>query len=134
MNTFAPDMEAKKIEVEQNYSTLLGNQTIFLITQMHHLITRRTNQELTRLKFPLQVERLPVLFAVFLSGSNVLSQQEIADLLKRDKSGIQRAIRRLERDGCLRVVADGGDPHQNLISLFPPVNCHRAGVADHGHH
>ncbi len=113
-------MEAKEIEIEQNYSTLLGSQTIFLITQMHHLITRRTNQELTRLKFPLQVEQLPVLFTVFLGGTSQLSQQEIADLLKRDKSGIQRSIRTLERDGYLRVVADTGDRRRNLIQLTPP--------------
>jgi MarR family transcriptional repressor of mepA len=48
-----------------------------------------------------------------------LSQQEIANLLQKDKSGIQRSIRTLERDGYLRVVPDSVDRRKNMIRLTP---------------
>ena len=82
-------------------------------------MTRRANQELSRLNFPLQIDQLPILFVVLLAGSNLLTQQEIADLLKRDKSGIQRSIRTLERDGYLRVMPDKNDRRKNMIQLTP---------------
>ena len=87
---------------------------------MSHLINKRINQELSRLKFPLQMDQLPTLSIVYLSGDTLLSQQEIADTLQRDKSGIQRAIRVLERDGYIRIVADAADRRKNLIRLTPP--------------
>jgi len=46
-----------------------------------------------------------------------MSQQEIANLLQKDKSGIQRTIKTLERDGYLRVQQDDIDRRKNLIQL-----------------
>jgi DNA-binding MarR family transcriptional regulator len=82
-------------------------------------LARKANRELTRLGFTLQIEQFPVLFIAYFSGEDLLSQQDIANFLQKDKSGIQRSIRTLERDGYLRIVADSVDRRKNLIRLTP---------------
>lgn len=106
--------------IQENYEQSTGRKGIFEITQMSHLISKRMDKELARLSFPLQMDQLPTLFIVYLSGNTLLSQQEIADNLHRDKSGIQRAIRVLERDGYIRIEADKEDRRKNLIRMTPP--------------
>lgn len=113
-------MEQKEKTIRDNYAKATKGGGIFEISQMSHLISKRINQELSRLNFPLQMDQLPALSIVYLSGDTLLSQQEIADTLQRDKSGIQRAIRVLERDGYIRIVADAADRRKNLIRLTPP--------------
>lgn len=113
-------MDQKEQAIHDKFVQATKGGGIFEITQMSHLINKRINQELSRLKFPLQMDQLPTLSIVYLSGDTLLSQQEIADTLQRDKSGIQRAIRVLERDGYIRIVADAADRRKNLIRLTPP--------------
>ena len=86
---------------------------------MGHLLAKQSNRELTRLGFTLQIEQVPILFMVYFSGEDLLSQQEIANMLQKDKSGIQRSLRTLERDGYLRIVPDSIDRRKNLIQLTP---------------
>ncbi|WP_229365931.1 MarR family winged helix-turn-helix transcriptional regulator [Fibrisoma montanum] len=82
-------------------------------------MARKSNRELTRLGFTLQIEQFPILFIIYFSEDNLLSQQDIANMLQKDKSGIQRSIRTLERDGYLRIVSDDVDRRKNLIQLTP---------------
>lgn len=97
----------------------MGTQVILTISQAAHLMARKANRELARLGFALQIEQFPVLFIVYFSDDDLLSQQEIANMLQKDKSGIQRSIRTMERDGYLRVVPDSVDRRKNLIRLTP---------------
>lgn len=97
----------------------MGSQAVFMISHVGHLMAKKANRELARLGFTLQIEQFPVLFITYFAPDDLLSQQEIANMLQKDKSGIQRSIRTLERDGYLRVVSDSIDRRKNLIRLTP---------------
>lgn len=97
----------------------MGSLSIFMISHVGHLVARRANRELAREGFPLQIEQFPILFTTYFSGEDLLSQQEIANMLQKDKSGIQRSLRTLERDGYLRIGPDDVDRRKNLIQLTP---------------
>jgi DNA-binding MarR family transcriptional regulator len=97
----------------------MGRLSLFTITHVGHLMGKNANRELIRSGFSLQIEQLPILFTTYFSGDELLSQQEIANLIQKDKSGIQRSLRTLERDGYLRIVADAIDRRKNLIQLTP---------------
>ncbi|GAB2527648.1 MarR family winged helix-turn-helix transcriptional regulator [Spirosoma aerophilum] len=107
------------MDVQQRIAAQLSRLVVFNINTVAHLLSRRTNKELAKLGFSLQFEQLPVLFVAYFWGTELPSQQEIANQLQKDKSGIQRSIRTLERDGYLRVVADNADRRKNLIQLTP---------------
>lgn len=109
----------KETELREKVSERMGRLSLFTITHVGHLMGRKANRELVRSGFSLQLEQLPILFTIYFSGGDLLSQQEISNLLHKDKSGIQRSIRTLERDGYLRIVADEVDRRKNLIQLTP---------------
>lgn len=105
--------------LQAKFAERMGSQSIFMISHVGHLMAKRANRELTRLGFTIQIEQFPVLFVTYFAGDDLLSQQDIANMLQKDKSGIQRSIRTLERDGYLRVVPDSIDRRKNLIRLTP---------------
>lgn len=109
----------KEAELREKISERMGNISLFTITHVGHLMGKKANRELIRSGFSLQLEQLPILFTIYFSGDELPSQQEIANLLHKDKSGIQRSIRTLERDGYLRIVSDEVDRRKNLIQLTP---------------
>lgn len=109
----------KELEIQKKFSSKLGRLSIFMITHIGHLMVRKANRGLDQQGFSLQFEQFPVLFIIYFAGNEQLSQQEIANMLQRDKSGIQRSIRTLERDGYLRIVPDSNDRRKNLIQLTP---------------
>ncbi|WP_128548464.1 MarR family winged helix-turn-helix transcriptional regulator [Larkinella soli] len=111
--------EKTKSGVEERIMESFGRLLTFNINHVSHLIARYTNRELNRLGFALQMEQLPVLVLAYYSGEDSPSQQEIANQLQKDKAGIQRSIRTLERDGYLRIVPDLTDRRKNLIKLTP---------------
>ncbi|WP_044129391.1 MarR family winged helix-turn-helix transcriptional regulator [Rudanella lutea] len=106
-------------ELKANFASKMGHLSIFMISQAGHLIVRQTNRELSRMGFALQMEQLPILLIIYFADADLLSQQEIANALQKDKSGVQRSLRTLERDGYLRIVADSADRRKNLIQLTP---------------
>lgn len=97
----------------------MGQFVVFNITHVSHMFAKKTNRDLAKSGISLQVEQLPVLFVVSCSSDGSLSQQDIANLLQKDKSGIQRSIRTLERDGYLRVTPDSIDRRKNVIQMTP---------------
>ncbi|CCG98145.1 transcriptional regulator, MarR family [Fibrella aestuarina BUZ 2] len=105
--------------LQAKFTERMGSQSIFMISHVGHLMAKKANRELTRLGFTIQIEQFPVLFVTYFAGDELLSQQDIANMLQKDKSGIQRSIRTLERDGYLRVVSDSIDRRKNLIRLTP---------------
>jgi DNA-binding MarR family transcriptional regulator len=111
-------MSSKKTErIAQQLTERMGSTSLFLVSQVSHLMARRANRELARSGFRLQLEQLPILFPVYFAGDDLFSQQEIANFLQKDKSGIQRSLRTLERDGYLRITASADDRRKNLVQL-----------------
>lgn len=109
----------KEETLRAKFADRMGSQSIFMISHIGHLMAKKANRELARLGFTLQIEQFPVLFVTYFAGEDLLSQQDIANMLQKDKSGIQRSIRTLERDGYLRVVPDSIDRRKNMIRLTP---------------
>lgn len=109
----------KEENLRAKFAERMGSQSIFMISHVGHLMARKANRELARLGFTLQIEQFPVLFVTYFAGEELLSQQDIANMLQKDKSGIQRSIRTLERDGYLRIVPDSIDRRKNMIRLTP---------------
>lgn len=105
--------------IQAKFMERMGSQAVFMISHVGHLMAKKANRELARLGFTLQIEQFPVLFVTYFAGDDLLSQQEIANMLQKDKSGVQRSIRTMERDGYLRVVSDSDDRRKNLIRLTP---------------
>lgn len=108
-----------ELDIREKIANQMGRLVGFNINQVAHLMARHINREFVKSGFTLQMEQMPVLFAVYFATGGLLSQQEIANLLQKDKSGIQRTIRTLERDGYLRVQQDDIDRRKNLVQLTP---------------
>lgn len=83
--------------------------------KVHHLLVRRINRDLTSRGLQIKIEQFPVLFTAYF-GHNV-SQQDIANKLFKDKAGIQRTVRTLEAEGCVRIEADPDDKRKNIIQI-----------------
>lgn len=116
---FAAMVTDRETGLRKKLANQMDGMLVFNINQVAHLFAKKGNRELTQSGVSLQVEQLPILIVVSASADELLSQQDIANLLQKDKSGIQRSIRTLERDGYLRVVADSIDRRKNLIQLTP---------------
>jgi DNA-binding MarR family transcriptional regulator len=83
--------------------------------RVHHLLVRIINKDLTDKGLQIKIEQFPVLFTAYF-GDN-LSQQDIAKKLFKDKAGIQRTVRTLEAEGCVRIEADPDDKRKNIIQI-----------------
>ncbi|RAK02874.1 MarR family transcriptional repressor of mepA [Larkinella arboricola] len=112
-------MVTEELGIKEKILAQMGQLLVFNIHQVSHAFGRKANRNLTKSGFSLQLEQLPILFVVNCSTDGLLSQQDIANVLHRDKSGIQRSIRTLERDGYLRIMPDSTDRRKNLIQLTP---------------
>ncbi|MBO9639902.1 MarR family winged helix-turn-helix transcriptional regulator [Siphonobacter aquaeclarae] len=104
--------------LDQTAYQRLSRLSIFVILHMTHLLARHVNRELLKMGYTLQVEQIRMLIVIFFMKESP-SQQEIADFLQRNKAGIQRSVKTLERDGYLRVTADATDKRKNLVFLSP---------------
>lgn len=109
----------EELNIKEKIHNSLGQLLTFNINQVSHLFIRKINRELSKSGSSLQIEQFPILFLIAHSTEGSLSQQEIANFLQKDKSGIQRSIRTLERDGYLRITADDNDRRKNLVQLTP---------------
>ncbi|GAA4457514.1 hypothetical protein GCM10023189_28350 [Nibrella saemangeumensis] len=100
-------------EAQQRVQQLVS----FNLAQVNHKLFRHTNRELAKLPMPVLMEQLPILFMLYLYSDECKSQQEIANALQKDKSGILRSIRTLEKNNYVRVVQDAGDRRKNSVCL-----------------
>ncbi|MFN8346703.1 MAG: MarR family transcriptional regulator [Spirosomataceae bacterium] len=109
----------EELNIKEKIHNSLGQHLIFNINQVSHLFARKVNRELSKSGSSLQIEQFPILFVIAYSTEGALSQQDIANFLQKDKSGIQRSLKTLEWDGYLRITADDNDRRKNLVQLTP---------------
>ncbi len=88
------------------------------ILSLSHLIVRDTNRGLLKLGYALQIEQIRILITLYVL-KNPPSQQDIANMLQKNKAGIQRSIQTLQRDGYLRSTTDDQDKRKNVVVLTP---------------
>ncbi|OZI08205.1 MarR family transcriptional regulator [Siphonobacter sp. BAB-5385] len=114
-------MNSMKDEYELTDKALLERiKKLFVVNilGLSHLIVRDTNRGLLKLGYALQIEQIRILITLYVL-KNPPSQQDIANMLQKNKAGIQRSIQTLQRDGYLRSTTDDQDKRKNVVVLTP---------------
>ena len=88
---------------------------MFQVLELPKLIHSKSNKIFCKDGFGLQVEQIPVLMIPYYVG--ILSQQEIADKISRDKSSVLRTVVSLTHAGLLVVATDPFDKRRKLVQL-----------------
>lgn len=96
----------------------LKNSLQFKLGAVTKVVFKKMNAELVNEGIPVLAEQLPILMVVYFQ-EHAMTQQDIANLLQKDKAGIQRSVQTLHKDGFLKIESDIEDKRKNLISLTP---------------
>ena len=88
---------------------------MFRFFEVHKMLVNKSNKMCNQDGFGVQIEQLPVLMMPYFLG--IVSQQQIADKLFRDKSSVLRTVNSLSHAGLLEVAADPFDKRRKLIQL-----------------
>lgn len=102
---------------EKGFNEFLDGLKGTLFFQMHRInliMFRLANKHLVAADIPIKSEQIPVLISIY-KGNNK-SQQEVADLVHRDKSSVQRTVIALQKKGLITVQADKKDKRRNVLS------------------
>lgn len=94
----------------------LKNTLQFKLGNVARLIFKKLNSELSQEGIPVLAEQVPILMIVYFKEQSI-TQQDIANVLQKDKAGIQRSVQTLHKDGFLKIESDIEDKRKNLISL-----------------
>lgn len=111
-------MRMKKIcEAESmqwdNFFSEMNDTLLFQMHRIHNLMFRVANGLIQEASVPVKMEQLPILICIYNCGS--VSQQEVADMLHRDKSSIQRTVVVLEKKGLIYISPDTHDKRKNIL-------------------
>ncbi|MDH7464245.1 MarR family transcriptional regulator [Chitinophagaceae bacterium 26-R-25] len=90
----------------------------FQLHRIQKAMFRNGNHMMQKSDIPLQMEQLPVLMVI--CAKKELSQQEVADILGRDKSSVMRSITTMVKKGLVTVSQDVNDKRRN--NLIPTKN------------
>jgi len=90
----------------------------FQLHRIQKAMFRNGNHMMQKSDIPLQMEQLPVLMVI--CAKKELSQQEVADILGRDKSSVMRSITTMVKKGLVIVSQDVNDKRRN--NLIPTKN------------
>lgn len=106
------------IDSWQNLREELKNSLQFKLGAVTKTVFKKMNAELVNEGIPVLAEQLPILMVVYFQ-EQARTQQDIANILQKDKAGIQRSVQTLHKDGFLKIESDIEDKRKNLISLTP---------------
>ncbi len=104
-------MKEYKVSIEDMRDTVP-----FMLGNVSRMVFKKLNAALTLEGIPVLAEQLPILMVVYFQ-EQAYTQQDIANVLQKDKAGIQRSIQTLNKDGFLKIESDIEDKRKNLISL-----------------
>ncbi|MCE7068996.1 MarR family transcriptional regulator [Dyadobacter sp. CY327] len=111
MNTIQPKFFA-------NIKEDMKNSLQFKLGVVTKIVFKKMNAQLVQEGIPVLAEQLPILMVVYFQ-EHAMTQQEIANLLQKDKAGIQRSVQTLHKDGFLKIESDIEDKRKNLVTLTP---------------
>lgn len=94
----------------------LKNSLQFKLGIVTKIVFKKMNAQLVQEGIPVLAEQLPILMVVYFQ-ENTMTQQDIANLLQKDKAGIQRSVQTLHKDGFLKIESDIEDKRKNMVSL-----------------
>ncbi|MEO6286599.1 MAG: MarR family transcriptional regulator [Dyadobacter sp.] len=94
----------------------LKNSLQFKLGIVTKIVFKKMNAQLVQEGIPVLAEQLPILMVVYFQ-ENAMTQQDIANLLQKDKAGIQRSVQTLHKDGFLKIESDIEDKRKNMVTL-----------------
>jgi DNA-binding MarR family transcriptional regulator len=108
-------MEKEKTQelISERFFAEMKDTFFFQIHRIQKAIFRKGNQIFQEANVTLQMEQFPILLSAH--AVEGMSQQEIADVTRRDKSSIQRTLVALEKKGLLEIRQDATDKRRNLV-------------------
>jgi DNA-binding MarR family transcriptional regulator len=106
------------VDKSENLREELRNSLQFKLGAVTKVVFKKMNSELVNEGIPVLAEQLPILMVVYFQVQP-MTQQDIANILQKDKAGIQRSVQTLKKDGFLKIESDIEDKRKNLISLTP---------------
>jgi DNA-binding MarR family transcriptional regulator len=104
------EVESKQWE---GFFSEMKDTLMFQMHRIHCVMFRVANQLIEEASVPIKMEQLPVLMCIHSSGC--ISQQEVADMVHRDKSSVQRTVVVLEKKGLISITADKTDKRKNNL-------------------
>jgi DNA-binding MarR family transcriptional regulator len=107
--------ENKRDEASANFFEELKDTFFFQIHRMQKAFFRHSNHLMQQSGIDLQVEQFPVLMTIH--AMKKISQQEIANIIMRDKSSVLRSVVALQKKGLLYIRQDDADKRRHIISL-----------------
>lgn len=96
-----------------NFFSEMDDTLLFQMHRIHNVMFRVANGLIQEASVPVKMEQLPILLCVYNCGS--VSQQEVADMVHRDKSSIQRTVVVLEKKGLIYISQDAHDKRKNIL-------------------
>ncbi|MCE7067340.1 MarR family transcriptional regulator [Dyadobacter sp. CY326] len=96
----------------------MKNSLQFKLGVVTKIVFKKMNAQLVQEGIPVLAEQLPILMVVYFQ-EHVMTQQDIANVLQKDKAGIQRSVQTLHKDGFLKIESDIEDKRKNLVTLTP---------------
>lgn len=96
-----------------NFFSEMNDTLIFQMHRIHTVMFRVANGLIQEAAVPVKMEQLPILMCIFNCGS--VSQQEVADIVHRDKSSVQRTVVVLEKKGLITITQDKKDKRKNIL-------------------
>lgn len=96
-----------------NFFSDMNDTLIFQMHRIHSVMFRVANGLIQEASVPVKMEQLPILMCIYNCGN--VSQQEVADIVHRDKSSVQRTVVTLERKGLISVTQDNTDKRKNIL-------------------
>ena len=104
------EVESKQWE---GFFSEMKDTLVFQMHRIHCVMFRVANQLIEEASVPIKMEQLPILMCIH--GSGCVSQQEIADIVHRDKSSVQRTVIVLEKKGLITIAPDKNDKRKNNL-------------------
>jgi len=96
----------------------MKNSLQFKLGVVTKIVFKKMNAQLVQEGIPVLAEQLPILMVVYFQ-EHAMTQQDIANVLQKDKAGIQRSVQTLHKDGFLKIESDIEDKRKNLVTLTP---------------
>ncbi|KQS32866.1 MarR family winged helix-turn-helix transcriptional regulator [Dyadobacter sp. Leaf189] len=94
----------------------MKNSLQFKLGIVTKVVFRKMNAQLVQEGIPVLAEQLPILMVVYFQ-EHAMTQQDIANVLQKDKAGIQRSVQTLHKDGFLKIESDIEDKRKNMVTL-----------------
>ena len=91
----------------------MNDTLIFQMHRIHSVMFRVANGLIQEASVPVKMEQLPILMCIYNCGN--VSQQEVADIVHRDKSSVQRTVVTLEKKGLISVSQNKTDKRKNIL-------------------